>query len=478
MYNKTYILLILTLLFSSKLFSQFVDSVIHNEVKDSIIARFNRSDFKSIYQFADTTSFNTSEQKLTRFLTSYKRNFGQIINSKFVADSVCDGCNSKRATYYLVEFQLQSFLMILEVNRQKKFTSFGLLNYTYPERTAVATIKTNNALITSFDRSIDSAAREYFLNPNVEGLSIGVIKNGKRFTYHYGEKIKGKGRLPTNNTLYELGSIGKTFTSTILANAVLEKRVNLKDDVRKYLPESYPNLEYDGQVITLQDLSNHTSGIPSIPDDFFTNAYFDPLIPWKNYSIAMFRAFLHRVTLDTIPGYKERYSNSGVALLGYILENIYHSSFDSLLKNFIFRPFGMKHTTTTLDKTGKKNLASKYSANGKLVPYWSSSPYTPAGDGIVTCLNDMLNYVEAQISEADPAIKLTHQLTVNNMGLGWGIGNIGTKYKKYEHSGGTNGFSTNVRIFPEIKAGMVILANNDVNLATLIRRISSLVVQQ
>lgn len=89
----------------------------------------------------------------------------------------------------------------------------------------------------------------------------------------------------------------------------------------------------------------------------------------------------------------------------------------------------------------------------------------------------LFNYADGQISETNEAIKLTHQLTVNNSGLGWGIGNIGTRYKKYEHSGGTKGFSTHVRVFPEIKAGLIILANNDVGLAKLIQRLSPLVVQ-
>ena len=469
--KRIYSFFIVSLFVSANLFCQVTDLLIHNEIKDSIIARFNRNDFKSIYKLADTTSFSTSEQNLTRFLINNK------LNSSFIADSACKGCNSKRAMYYLVEFQLQTFIMVLEVNKEKKITSFGLLNYTYPERIGVATIKTNNPLLSPFDLSLDSAARDYFRNPNVVGLSIGIIKNGERFTYHYGETTKGTGSLPTDKTLYELGSIGKTFTSTILANAVLANRVQLKDDIRKYLGEPYPNLEYHGHAITLADLSTHTSGIPSIPDDFYTNRYFDPLKPWNHYSPAMFRQFLHRVTIDTIPGYKERYSNSGAALLGYILANVYKTSFDDLLGKYIFQRFEMRHTTTALNKKERNNLASKYSSNGNKVPYWNSPVYTPAGVSVVTCLEDMLNYAQSQILETDPAIQLTHQLIVNNSGLAWGIGNIGTKFKKYEHGGGTNGFSTNVRIFPEVKAAMVILANNDVNLAKLIRRISPLVVQ-
>lgn len=89
----------------------------------------------------------------------------------------------------------------------------------------------------------------------------------------------------------------------------------------------------------------------------------------------------------------------------------------------------------------------------------------------------MLNYLNYQILESNKAIKLTHQPTVNNIGLGWGVGNLGTKFRKQEHSGGTNGFTSHIRVFPEINTGLVILANNDIDLAKLIRRLSPLVVQ-
>lgn len=479
MNKRTCFLFALSLLCSTKLIGQLAvaNLAVHDELKDSIISQFNRNEFNSIYQLADTIFFSASEQNLTKFFTNHKRDFGKILSSTFLADSVCEDCDSKRGKYYLLEFQFQSFIMVLEVTPSKKISSFILLNYTYPERTETSMIKTNNPLRSSFDLSVDSAARYYFRNPNAVGLSIGIIKNGKRLTYNYGETAKGNNQVPTKNTIYELGSIGKTFTATILAHAVLENRMSLNDDIRKYLPQPFPNLQYNGQGITLQDLANHTSRIPSIPDNYYTNPDYDQLKPWNNYTTAMFWESLHRVVIDTLPGCKERYSNTGVALLGHILENVYQLPFEDLIKKYITRPFKMDHTGIELSKKGRNDLALKYSSNGNPVQYWKSPPYFAAGVGMLTTLNDMFKYADNQISEINEAIKLTHQLTVNNIGLGWGIGNIGTKYLKYEHSGGTKGFSTHVRVFPEVKAGLVILANNDINLANLIRRLSPIVVQ-
>ncbi len=91
----------------------------------------------------------------------------------------------------------------------------------------------------------------------------------------------------------------------------------------------------------------------------------------------------------------------------------------------------------------------------------------------------MLNYLQYQIAEQDSAIKLTHQPTVNNLGLGWGVGNLGTTYRKLEHNGATNGFASSIKAFPEIKTGLVILVNSDTDtdLTKLIRRISAVIVK-
>src|ERR1700761_312738 len=94
--------------------------------------------------------------------------------------------------------------------------------------------------------------------PKVE-LSVGIIMNGKTYEYSYGSA--------TGKTIFELGSITKTFTTFLLAQAVVEKRIRLADDIRKYLKEDYPNLEYKGKPIALVNLADWTSSLPNnIPD--------------------------------------------------------------------------------------------------------------------------------------------------------------------------------------------------------------------
>ncbi|MBX9732880.1 MAG: serine hydrolase, partial [Chitinophagaceae bacterium] len=124
------------------------------------------------------------------------------------------------------------------------------------------TLQTDNQKKTSIDSLVNKVAPIYLQNPNTNGISIGIFYKGKKYKYNYGEVIKGSGKLPTADNFYNLGSVAKTFVTTILAEAVVEKRVKLTDDIRKYLPTGYSNLEYENYPIKLVDLANHTSGLP------------------------------------------------------------------------------------------------------------------------------------------------------------------------------------------------------------------------
>lgn len=104
---------------------------------------------------------------------------------------------------------------------------------------------------------LDQAARKegqaFIDGGNADGLSIAVVKDGKTFFYDFGSTERGKAKPPTADTVYEIGSISKTFGSLLLAQAVLEHKAQLGDDMRRYLPAGeYPGLAYQGRPVTLQ----------------------------------------------------------------------------------------------------------------------------------------------------------------------------------------------------------------------------------
>ncbi|WP_431292253.1 serine hydrolase domain-containing protein [Pedobacter sp. P26] len=221
---------------------------------------------------------------------------------------------------------------------------------------------TDNKLKTPLDTLVEQSVSAFMKNNSRVGISIGIIKNGQSYLYNYGSTQKEKSELPTGNTVYELASITKTFGATLLAKAVLDKKVKLNDDIRKYLKEDYPNLNYNGTPITLLNLVNLTSGLPNwMPDkDIFGKAAPDA-IPYildsvhTKYSRQDFYKDLHDVKLHVQPGSIARHCNTAAQLLGYIMEIVYKDTYENLLKTYFAEPLKMKNTfLLTAGKLPKK----------------------------------------------------------------------------------------------------------------------------
>ena len=318
---------------------------------------------------------------------------------------------------------------------------------------------------------VKKLGEEFIKNPESVGLSIGIFDKGNTYFYNFGTPEKGKSQLPTQNTIYEIGSITKTFTSTLLAYAVLEKKVKLEDDIRKYLPGDYLNLAYKGRPIQLIHLANLTSGLPNwLPDnpELFTNTPPDS-IPYallelhKDYTRQNFFKDLHTVKLDTFPGSTPKHSNVAAQLLGYILEGVYKISYQDLLKKYILNPNGMVNTAFLASKTKPEFLARGYNQNGKEMPYITMEDVQVAG-GLNSTTSDMVKYIKYQLEKNNKAVEMSHQPKWGNIvdravGLNWQLNKTKSGIFQVWHTGGTFGFSSYIVLFPELNLGMVLLAN-------------------
>ena len=305
--------------------------------------------------------------------------------------------------------------------------------------------------------------------PEAVGLSIGIYHIDKAHYYHFGTTDKGSQHSPTASTLYEIGSLTKTFISTLLAVAVLEGRVTLDDDIRVYLPEPYPNLAYQGQPIKMVHLANLTSELPNwLPDkpDLFQGVVPDSIPSvllklHKNYTRQDFYHDLHTIQLKTPPGTLTRHSNVAAQLLAFILEKVYQKPIDSLVKQYITQPLEM-HNTALIDKqTGL--MAKGYDAKGNQMPYIAAMRNLQEAGGLTSTVSDMVRYLKFQLDEANKVVRLTHQRTVKTaegvVGLNWHVDKTATGDREIWHTGGTFGFSSYVVLYPERKLGIVILAN-------------------
>jgi CubicO group peptidase (beta-lactamase class C family) len=330
---------------------------------------------------------------------------------------------------------------------------------------------TDNALKTHLDSSVNICARVYMSDPNSVGLSIGVFRNGKSYTYNYGELKKGSGKLPTANTFYGLGSIDKTFATTLLAQAVEEKRIKLNDDIRKYLPTGYSNLEYERTPIRFVNLANHTSGLPNaikkysvqIQDSLRKLTLADQVNFYSSYSADSLLADLHDVKLDTIPGTRYRYNSNDIKLLILLIERIYSQSYGKLLSDFVNKDLNMSDTRTELSGSDTSRVATGYFRN-KPETFVNLKGFF-VGPTVVSTTNDMLKYIEANLSEKNQAIKLTHQKTWMerddfSMGLGWMIGGKDKGDQYIYHDGNTRvGYNSICIFYPKDNLGIIIMAN-------------------
>ncbi|MBD2751598.1 serine hydrolase [Spirosoma validum] len=314
--------------------------------------------------------------------------------------------------------------------------------------------------------AIQQLGRAFIQEKAHVGLSIGVIQNGKTAFYNFGTTQKGKDQPPTEHTIYEIGSISKTFGSLLLAKAVTEKKANLDDDIRKYLDGDYSNLAYQGKPIKLVHLTNWTSELPDNPGRFKrANSDSIPFLivnELSHYTKADFFNDLDAVTLKAAPGQNPRHSNVAAQLVGYILEKIYQMPYQELIRTEIEQPLGMHSTFGS--ETPADSFAIGYDGKGIQMPAFTIKAMQAAG-GLRYSAADLLKYAAYQLDERNKVVQLSHQLTWGNveslaLALNWFLHKTLDSKRQVEHSGGTFGFASLCDLYPDQKVGLVLLANN------------------
>lgn len=370
--------------------------------------------------------------------------------------------NNKIATYKLT-FSLGNVLQLLiSLDDADKLQLFLFQPYKEPHGNKTVLAATSNPLKTDLDRKVDGPARAYIQKTNTVGMVIGVIKDGNISTYGYGETTKGNGKIPNADNIFEIGSLTKTFTATILAYYVNDGRLKLSDPITKFLPDSVAaNSALDD--ITLLMLSNHTSGLPRLPEDFFTHVR-DAANPYKDYNISLLYSYLKHYKSTAKPGVQYAYSNLAVGLLGIILEHVSSESFEQMVSQMITQPLNMTNTAQHLSLFQKPRFVTVYNEDGIETEHWDWDALASAG-ALNSSLNNLLLFAQANLTKPTTrltkALALTHQLTYNmppKVGLAWHIITVdGVDY--YFHDGGTGGSSTFFAFNMEKNIAVIILSN-------------------
>src|ERR1700722_8678275 len=224
----------------------------------------------------------------------------------------------------------------------------------------------------------------------VDAAGVHIYSSGRTSTVSEAQK-------PDGDTIFEIGSITKVFTSLILADMIERGEVRADDPVSKYLPGNAEVPSRNGKQITLLNISMQNSGLPRMPDNFKPA---DPANPYVDYDPPKLMAFLAGYKLTRDPGEKCEYSNLGVGLRGYALAQLAHMSDEELLRQRIFKPLHMDSSTITLSAENKKRLAEGHDAELKPVKNWDLDALAGAG-AIRSTANDMLKFLAANMGLTD-----------------------------------------------------------------------------
>lgn len=229
-----------------------------------------------------------------------------------------------------------------------------------------------------------NALTQTFMQQNqVPGISIAIIDQNKIHFYNLGWADPLK-KIPTSNhTLYTIGSFTKTFTATLAARAMMEKKLNLNDPFINYFPPLKQNSHL--KSITLNELLTHTSGFP-----------FDFKPRPKNY--AQLIQALQQYPASKIPGTEYSYSNAGIGIVGYVLQNIYHQNYQTLLTTKVLTPFQMHSTYFQVPAVKEKYLAVGHDPQNNIVVYNKNLETWFAAASLKSDISDLGNYLYAQIN--------------------------------------------------------------------------------
>lgn len=327
-------------------------------------------------------------------------------------------------------------------------------------------VKTNNPLVSDFDKQINKIITPYARIYSSASLSIGIFKDNQETYYGYGETKKGNNTIPDSETLYEIGSITKTFTALLAIDFLQSKSLTLDTPVNNFLPSTIPTLQYNGNSIKIKHLLNHTSGLPRLPEDFQNGM--NQSNPYKHYDSTKVYNYLKTFRLRVDPGTTWAYSNLGAGLAGLVLERKTHKSYEQLLVEKICTPLGLNSTKITLTDSDKQNLATGYNTYGFETSYWDDMSAFKGAGAIKSNAKDLVSYgkniLNTELSplktQIEACLNVTYEDNNIKMASGWIIQNINGN-DVILHDGGTGGFSSYIFICKPKNVVLVILFGNE-----------------
>jgi CubicO group peptidase (beta-lactamase class C family) len=319
----------------------------------------------------------------------------------------------------------------------------------------------NNPLSSDFDMILHERVKFFFRKTKAPGLMIGIIRNGQRSYYSYGYADVASARPWESTTVFEIGSITKTFVANTLLQLEAEDKLNANDSITRYLPPHIANNSLLS-AITLRDLASHNSGLRRLPANYNRIPGFEFMQPYRDYKSEHLYEYLGGLKKT---GKKEyAYSNLGLGLLGTLLQNQTGTDLETLLHQYILQPLQMKASYINKETVQTPKATGYF--YGTPVAFWEMDCMAGAG-ALKSTTDDMLNYVSAHFNPPNErfakaigkALQPIKSIAPGmQIAIGWHVFD-NLENPVFFHDGGTYGFSTLCGFDPLTHTGLVLVAN-------------------
>lgn len=426
----------------------FAQTENYKTAADQFQTKYNAGKFDDIFNsFSIEMKQALPLESTKEFLTSLKTQVGKIENKEFI--------KYEKGTYAAYKTKFEKAVLEVNISLNENNQINGLFVKPY-EETASSETKTVNALSkypTEIAQKIYSKSKDF---PNNTQLSIAVIKNGKTNYYGITKENDSIKPIENQNKIFEIGSITKVFTSTVLASLVEDKKINLADNVNSYYPFTFNN----NIKIRFESLANHSSGLSRLPENLDLS---NEANPYKNYGKKEIEDYLKNILkLENKSAKSYSYSNLGAGLLGHTLGLSQKTSFQMLLKKRIFDRYKMTASFTNSQNLEEK-LVKGLNAEGNPVSNWDFDVLF-GGGGILSTTEDLAKFAAAQFNPKNKELALTRKPTFDinekmKIGLGWHILKSENIQNLYWHNGGTGGYSSSMTVNTENQTAVIILSN-------------------
>src|SRR5215831_13233835 len=233
----------------------------------------------------------------------------------------------------------------------------------------------------SIEKIVAQAVRPLMELEGIPGMAVGIVSNGQSYVFNYGTASRATGKPVNDNTLFEIGSVSKTFTATLASFAQVDGRLSLTDSVSKYLP-ALRGSRFD--EVSLLNLGTHTmGGLPLQVPDEVTND--DQLMRYfQNWKPSF------------APGTYRTYANPSIGLLGRVAAKSLSEGFDALMEGKLYPVLGLKNTYLNVPTSRADDYARGYTTKDAPI---RMAPGVLAAEtyGVRTTAGDLLRFVEANM---------------------------------------------------------------------------------